>query len=393
MVVARQCRAFSAPGARNFVPAPDSASDSLDSLQRQLEESQERFRTLTENAFDLICEVDERGVYRYVSPNHRDLLGWDVGAMVGQSVLDQIHPGQRTLIEQRLQQAALEGSGEVDVQVRTADGEWRWFESRGRSYRTADGELRFVVISRDVTARREVEERLRREREFQRRLVALQDADRRLMAFEIHDGLVQDLYGAQLFLESIQHFLPPAADEGTAFLSAVQLLRGAIEEARRIINGLRPPILDDQGLIAALDHLAEDMGQTWGVQIDFQADVQFEHISATVENAVYRIVQECLNNVRKHAGVDRASVRLLQDEGELEIEVADQGKGFDPEAVSEKNYGLVGIADRTRILGGDWRFESEPGAGTRVWVRLPLSAGEEFDMDPGSPDMTNSSHD
>jgi PAS domain S-box-containing protein len=337
---------------------------------------------LTENAFDLICEVDDRGVYHYLSPNHREVLGWDIERMLGQNSLDQVHPEQRDGLEQRLQQAVREGSGVAEVQVRTAAGQWRWMETTGRSFRTAEGELRFVVISRDVTARREAEVRLRGEREFQQRLVALQEADRRLMAFEIHDGLVQDLYGAQLFLESAQLCIPPESDDAKAFRSGVQLLRGAIEEARRIINGLRPPVLDDQGLAAALEHLAQDMGQTWGMRVDLQADVRFTNLSATVENAVYRTVQEGLNNIRKHAETEEATVRLCQDGELLSIEITDRGKGFDVAAVSEKRYGLVGIRDRARILGGDAQIESGTGSGTRLFVRLPLNAGAEFDAAP-----------
>jgi PAS domain S-box-containing protein len=348
-----------------------------------LAESEQRFRTLTENAFDLICEVDERGVYRYLSPNHADVLGWNVEKMLGKNSLDSVHPDQRQFVEQRLEEAVREeSSGEAEVQVQAASGEWRWFESTGRSYRTADGELRFVVISRDVTARREAHERLRREQEFHRRLVALQDADRRLMAFEIHDGLVQDLYGAQLFLESVQHAIPAGSEDDKAFRSGVQLLRGAIEEARRIINGLRPPVLDDHGLVAALEHLAHDLGQTWGVQVDLHCDVEFERLSATVENTVYRVVQECLNNVRKHAGVEQAKVRVVQEGEWLSIEISDEGKGFDRRKVSEKRYGLVGIRDRARILGGECEVESRPGAGTRVLVRLPLAGGDEFAPSP-----------
>jgi signal transduction histidine kinase len=228
-----------------------------------------------------------------------------------------------------------------------------------------------------VTDRRASEDRLRREQEYQRRLLALQDADRRLMAYEIHDGLVQDLYGAQLFLESINVANALLSEDEKAYNSAVQLLRGAIEEARRLINGLRPPILDERGLIAALEHLAHDMEQTWGVHIDFHADVHFDHLSATVENAVYRIVQECLNNVQQHAESDRAQVRLTQEDNRLRIEVSDAGKGFDPALVPSQRYGLTGIRERARLLGGEAQIDSRPGAGVRVTVRLPL-----FDLDP-----------
>jgi PAS domain S-box-containing protein len=376
-LVAGQSLAFRAAGATNIVPSTESNDPDLDSLRRQLQESQDRFRTLTENAFDLICEIDERGVYRYLSPNHRQVLGWDVDALVGQDALNFIHPDQRQFIEQRLAQAVREGSGCVEVQVQAANGEYRWFETTGQSYRTAGGELRFVVISRDVTDRRAAQDRLRREQEYQRRLLALQDADRRLMAYEIHDGLVQDLYGAQLFLESVKVAGAFAADDAKAFKSAVELLRGAIEEARRLINGLRPPILDERGLIAALEHLAHDMEQTWGVCIDFHAQVQFDRLSATVENAVYRIVQECLNNVQQHSDTDRAQVELTHEGNWLRVAVSDRGKGFDPAEVSSNRYGLAGIRERTRLLGGEAQIDSRPGAGVTVVVRLPL-----FDLDP-----------
>jgi PAS domain S-box-containing protein len=367
----------------------DSNPDPLASIQRRLQESEDRFRTLTENAFDLICEVDERGVYHYLSPNHRDVLGWNVDELIGRHSLDYIHPDQRAFVEERLRQAVRDGSGSgaAEVQVQDGEGQWRWFESTGRSYRTAEGALRFVAISRDVTARRQAEERLRREQDYQRRLVELQDADRRLMAYEIHDGLVQDLYGAQLFLESID----PAAlvsDERKAYQSGMQLVRGAIEEARRLINGLRPPILDEQGLIAALEHLAHDMEQTWGLRIKFQARVQFDRLSATVENAVYRIVQECLNNVQKHSGAATASVRLIQENDSLSMTIADDGAGFEPETVSQTRYGLAGVRDRARLLGGESHIESTPGRGASITVRLPLFQADLFDEAAQGSDAT-----
>ncbi len=356
-------------------PAPHKTSD--ETVQRQLQESLERFRRLTENTFDLICEIDQHGTYLYLSPNHQQVLGWDIDAMVGKNALDQVHPDQRHLAEEALNRAVREGSGVAEFQIRTAEGEWRWFESIGRAYKTADGETRFVLISRDTTARREAEERLQREREFQRRLVILQDADRRLMAYEIHDGLVQDLYGAQLFLESIPDRERLGPEDAQAFVSALHLIRGAVENARRLIYGLRPPILDEQGIVAALEHLANDVQQTWGINVKLRTDVRFKRLTPTVENAVYRIVQEGLNNIIKHSGADEASVSLRQDDTFLEIIVEDSGKGFDPQTVSERQYGLSGIRERARLLGGTAEIKSCPGKGTRIYVRLPLAEWNE----------------
>ncbi len=353
--------------------ATDPQNQPDETVHRQLQESLERFRALTENAFDLIAEVDQHGVYLYLSPNHREVLGWDVEAMIGTISLDQVHPDQRALVGQRLHQAVREGSGIAEFQILAANGQWRWFESTGQAYWTANNQMRFVLISRDTTARREAEERLLREQDFQRRLVAMQDADRRLMAYEIHDGLVQDTYGAQLFLESIHNLERLGPEDAKAFASALHLVRGAVENARRLINGLRPPILDEQGLVAALEHLANDVQQMWGLRVTLRTDVRFDRLLPSLENAVYRIVQEGLNNVVKHSGADRATVELTQDDECLQIVVEDAGKGFDPRNVTEKQYGLAGIRERARLLAGTAEIESQPGKGVRISVRLPLA--------------------
>lgn len=362
---------------KETMTAPSEGHRDDPDTQRQLEVAYDRFRTLTEHAFDLIAEIDEHGVYRYLSPNHRTVLGWDIDALLGQNSLDVIHPSQRQFIEDRLKLAVQEGSGSAEVQIRTAGGEWRWMESTGQIYRTADGEPRFVLISRDVTARKEAEARVQREQDFQRRLVALLDCERRLMAFEIHDGLVQDLFGAQLFLESIDTKSFANLEEVSIYESALRLLRGSIEEARRLINGLRPPILDERGLIPALEHLAEDMGQNYGLDVDFTADVEFERLSPAIENSIYRIVQESLHNVRKHSGVDSATVTIRQHDGRIHLAIEDEGQGFDPTNIPEKHYGVQGIHERARLLEGESRIESQPGQGTRVFVSLPLIAVED----------------
>lgn len=353
------------------------SADSPDDARRQLHEASERLRTLTENAFDLITEVDEQGVYLYLSPNHRTALGWDIDEMLGKNALDIVHPRQRESIERRLREAAQEGSGIAEVQVRSADGQWRWLESTGKSYHTADGNLRFVVISRDISARKQTEALLRREQEHQRRLVALLDCERRLMAYEIHDGLVQDLFGSQLFLESINAAGLPDLETRQILESALRLLRGAIEEARRLINGLRPPVLDEKGLVPALEHLIEDTRHTWRLEVEFQAEVQFDRLSPAIENSIYRIVQESLSNVRKHSDAERASVAVTQLDRSVQITVEDQGKGFDPQNVTEKHFGLEGIRERARLLNGEAEVFSRPGQGTRISVRLPMHSVED----------------
>jgi signal transduction histidine kinase len=143
-------------------------------------------------------------------------------------------------------------------------------------------------------------------------------------------------------------------------------------ETRRLIGGLRPPVLDESGVVAAIENLVYEAREPGGPKIEFASDVQFDRLEPTLENAVFRIVQECLTNACRYSKSERIVVCLGQKNGHLCIEVRDWGAGFDPRAVRGPHYGLRGIRERARLLGGRAVIRSAPGKGTRVLVELPL---------------------
>ena len=143
-------------------------------------------------------------------------------------------------------------------------------------------------------------------------------------------------------------------------------------EARRLISGVRPPILDEQGVVAAVDHLVNEERRKNGPRIEYLSKVEFNRLAPIMENAVYRIAQEALANACRHSRSKKIKVVLVQHGDQLRIEVQDQGVGFKLEDVEERQFGLSGIRERARLLGGQTTIESEPGKGTRIAVELPI---------------------
>ncbi|MGQ0777232.1 MAG: GAF domain-containing sensor histidine kinase [Pseudonocardiales bacterium] len=207
---------------------------------------------------------------------------------------------------------------------------------------------------------------------FAEQIVLLQETERRRLASEIHDGISQRIVSLSFHLSAAADALasdPAAAAEQIA--RAQELAGAALDETRQAIGGLRPPVLDDLGLAASLESLARSTPLP-NVQVDAVPTDLPEH----AETAVYRIAQEALQNVLKHASAQHVHVRLSVTAEAVLLEVSDDGTGFDPIAATKRTgpggYGLPGMQQRAELLGGQLTAESAPGRGTTVRLRVPV---------------------
>ena len=207
------------------------------------------------------------------------------------------------------------------------------------------------------------------------RLVEVQETERRFMAHELHDEIGQLLTGLKLTLELPGHETaePPSANVSEAIVLVDELL----DRVRQLSLDLRPQILDDLGLVPALDWLFKRYFKQTGIQVHFKQGFGRGRFSARLETAVFRIVQEALTNIARHAGVQEASVRLWLDEETLGVQIEDTGAGFDGEQAlaGHASSGLAGMRERALMLGGEFTLEAKPGQGTRLTVEVPLAAG------------------
>jgi PAS domain S-box-containing protein len=230
--------------------------------------------------------------------------------------------------------------------------------------------LRWVI--RDISERKRSDRQLYEQHRFLEQLIQAHERDRQLMAYEIHDGLVQVLSGAMLHLESIDHEQRALSSRAQGeFQLVLKLLRQAVQDSRRLISGLRPPILDEHGIVMAIEYLVAEHASR-GLNVRFVHHVQFGRLEPLLEGNLFRIAQEALNNAQRHSQAEEVVVRLNQPDRRVHLHVCDDGTGFDPAQVPDNRFGLQGIRKRAELLGGVARIESAPGQGTRIEVDLPL---------------------
>jgi len=209
--------------------------------------------------------------------------------------------------------------------------------------------------------------------QFAARTVEAQEIERRHLAGEIHDGISQPLISLWYHLQAAETFAQDPAVVAHELGKAKDLTGAALDEARRAIAGLRPSTLDDLGLGPSLESLAHTVA---GPEVE--VDIGAARLPAHAEVALYRIAQEALQNVMKHAGASRVSLRLSTDHGSVRLVVEDDGRGFQPaEAGRNRNgdpaYGLVGMQERAELVGARLQITSTPGSGTKVLVEMPAA--------------------
>jgi PAS domain S-box-containing protein len=342
-------------------------------VETRLRESEQRFRAIAEsNPVPVLISRVADGTILYANERLAHTIGVPLTELVGRHTTDfYVSPEDRVLLMQTMLRHG--HVNDYELRVKRSDGTalWVWVSNQRIVYQGDDAVLTGFL---DITHRKEVEDRLRHDQQLLKKMVELQDRDRQLVAYEIHDGLVQDITGALMFLEASAETEKGAKAATKQKLEvARKLLQGAINEARRLINGLRPPILDEAGVVSAIEHLAADMATRAKVDVRFEHEVGFSRLAPRLENTIYRIVQEALTNVHRHSRAHQADVRLHQFDQTLRITVRDEGIGFNPAEVAPNRLGLTGVQERARLFGGTARIISAPGQGTTIDVELPLS--------------------
>lgn len=221
-----------------------------------------------------------------------------------------------------------------------------------------------VETLQEATAKRE---------ELSRRIVRAQEDERARIARELHDEFGQALTGLKLYIRQVQENSTP---EG--FETIQTMLSEIMQQNRQMSLELHPMILDDLGLKAALDWHFKTYTERTRVRVEFEyIEIPRLNLNSNLEITLFRLIQEALTNVAKHAAVDQVVVRLLPQDSVILLEIHDSGKGFDVSMLKANiSFGLGGMRERVTLLGGTFRVESSPGQGTRLYIALPMSSGE-----------------
>ncbi len=346
--------------------------------EAQLRRSEEQFRLITENTHDLVSLLDLEGRFLYASPSFKRQLGYGSAQLVGTDSLALVHLGDREGFRQTWQQAlAHRDQRAAEVRLRREDGPWLTFESIATWVFDESGRpQRCVVIARDITRRKQAEDQLR---SLPRLIVEAQETERRRVARDLHDSVNQVLSSVKFRLESMEERLE-GRDETVwrEALKAKYLLEKAIQEIIRISRNLRPSELDDLGLAPAIRSLCQEFAERTGLRITHTFDQVPDHCGKEVELVLYRIVQEALNNIEKHAQAKKVELRVTCEKTFLRTSIRDDGVGFDHQAqavrkAGQGGMGLIDMKERAAYVGGTCAVTSAPERGTEIHVTLPLN--------------------
>jgi signal transduction histidine kinase len=333
--------------------------------------------------------------------------GYTREELIGRSVTTVIHPDCRRLYREFVRTIAREGSASARATNVRKDGTSFPVDVQG-TVMVYDGALHILGVARDVTEKvhayelleQRVEERTRelsawnaelearvaeRTRDIERysqeltnRVLQAQEAERKRIARELHDDTAQSLSSLLISLDLLESHLPQGEPARRVEFDRVRdIARRALDSTRTLAHGLRPTILDDFGLDAALEWIAVDHGRTFGVPVTVEAEeIPTGRLVPEVELALFRIAQEALANSGRHAEAASVHIALSSSPDAVELVVEDDGKGFDVQSLAgpsqERGLGLHGIEERVQLLGAALDVLSAPEQGTRIRVTVPL---------------------
>ena len=352
-------------------------------LKAELSEWRNRFQLIFDLA-PVAMWITEGDQVMFVNRACESLFGaTDASQLLGKSIYTLLHPSSHQGVMQQMSLAltGTAGSAMVSERIARLDGSEREVEIAIAAL-PDHGRTTVQMVITDVTLRKEDRQQLEQSRHELRRLsasvVEAREEERRRIARELHDELGQRLSAMKMELSTLAHDIHSRAyDRRVAAM--IDMLDETVASVRRIAADLRPMMLDDLGLNAAIEWLARESAQRMGIDVTMRLGEVDPALDGPASTAVYRMVQEALTNVARHARATTVGIDMSQVGQELVLTVHDNGVGFPSNTRrKEDSFGLIGIRERAYLLGGTLDIENPPGGGGRLTVRLPLrpQAGE-----------------
>lgn len=350
-------------------------------VAEELGRSEARYRALVTNMPGVAWSADRNGVAVSITPRVERLLGYTPEEVyrLGPAVwFDRIGAGDVGRVRGAYRALFADGTPfDVEYRYQRKDGRWIWLHGVGELLIDVSGPPLAYGVFEDVTERKHAA----RIRELLlNQVITVQEEERKRLARELHDDTAQALASLRVGLEALQaaRTLRQAREHARRLHDiATETLR----EVRRIAGGLHPRILDDLGLLVALERYATDLGTSRGLAVEVRSKGwDGRRLPPILEIALFRIVQEALANVVRHAGAQRASIVLERTETAVVLGITDDGRGFDvPEVLrsagADGRFGLHNVRERAAALQGTSEIRSAPGRGTEIVVEIPLPPG------------------
>ena len=345
-------------------------------LKQALRKSEEKYRIVVGNATIGIF-VTRDGYLKFVNPHLVNLSGYSEEELTSRPFVDFVHPDDRAMVmEHHIARIKGEEAPEVYLfKFIKKNDKTIWLENKGVLI-TWEGNPATLNFLADVTERKQSEDLVHN---LSHMLMQAQERERQMISYELHDSIGQNLstlkIGCDMLFEN-QPAISPGLRGKMAELS--KLLEQTITDVRNLAYGLQPPGLDEMGLVKALEMYCEEFYERNGVKVEFQsAGLHSFDMDSNSEIHIYRLVQEGLNNIRKHADAAQVNIMLMGASPNVILRIEDNGKGFDVTArelalSNEKRLGLRSMKERVNLLGGQMTIQSRPMKGTKIFIKIPF---------------------
>ena len=348
-----------------------------------LRESSMHTQAILDNVVDAVITIGRDGLVESFNRAAIHIFGYEAREVTGRNVSmlmpDQVRLNHDSYLRHYHETGEARVIGKArEMQARRKDGNL-FPVSLAVSRISYQGKVTYIGLIRDITERTRateaLEEKSRQLRSLSRRVLEAQETERRRVAHELHDELGQSLTAIKINLQSRERFKDRSPTELNA--ENLRIVEDALQHVRRLAVALRPSVLDDLGLIPALRGIAEQTSARSGFAVRFQPNLPPVRLPPDVETACFRIVQEALTNIARHANAHHVDIDLFHDGEALVLGIHDDGCGFDFSAVRERaaagdSIGLLGMKERATLLGGQLDIESIPGMGSTLRLRCPL---------------------
>jgi PAS domain S-box-containing protein len=345
--------------------------------------SEERYRTVVEWS-PMGILVHQHGRIVFCNPSALEMhRASSAQELLGRSAMDLVHPDDRPRVEELALQVLKYKHSTPETEIRCLQLDGNVIDLQTKAAPTLfDGAPAVQVVMFDITARKLAQEQLRVSQQQLRRLSArvlqAQETERRRVAHELHDELGQSLTAIKINLQSQQRLV--SGESGALFTENIRIVEQALQHVRGLALALRPSMLDDLGLVSALRWLTDQARQRHGMDVRLQVSDKVGRLAPDLETAVFRIVQEALTNIERHAAASKVEVSAdIAPDGALEVRIRDDGAGFDVDAMRERasggaSMGVLGMAERATLAGGALSIDASPGRGCCITLRCPLAA-------------------
>lgn len=342
--------------------------------QQRITESEEKYRTLVEQASDAIFIANLKGEMLVVNPAATRISQYSQGELLGMRIHELTSQEQLLVMPFKMEEIAAGNTVTSERKLKRKDGSLIDVEVAAKIIAPD----RFLAFVRDISERKKVEAALLRSREDLRRLSNyienIREEERLHISREIHDELGQHLTVLKMDVSRLSKKLSPA---DTAIKEELQEILDAINNmvmvVRRISTALRPGLLDDLGLLAAIDWYCQDFEKRTGIRTSFIGGVKEEELPKDWNIGIFRIFQESLTNIARHARATKADISLVRQDGQLILLVEDNGQGLSADTLNDpKTLGIMGMKERAIMMGGTYYLQGTLGLGTLAELVLPL---------------------